>query len=216
MADVVVCVPRARWRDWLGEGSLPGQSAAVQRFGFYVKTDERPPVEPGDRVYVISWDRLRGYAPLVSCDVAAEGWTLIRAGNAVACTLPEETKSFPGWRVRWWEHAAEVPFPDWQTANVADDQRPKAPANARRKTSGLAYATVIRPRSDSPMKPEEFERLCAAATLEIESTGSLSFTDAHNQRQLFIIRCGSPLSRGQRCLRPKGHDGDCKPQWSST
>jgi hypothetical protein len=125
MADVVVCVPRAKWRDWVGEGSLAGQSA-TELFGFYVRTGERPPVEPGDRVYVVAWDRLRGYAPLVELREEKDGYTFVRAGGAVACTLPVEVKGFPGWKLRWWQRTEEVPFLGWQVDGVGDEQLPKA------------------------------------------------------------------------------------------
>lgn len=211
MADLVVCVPRQRWRDWLREGSLPGDQS-TDRFGFYVKTDERPPVEPGDRIYVIAWDRLRGYAPLLELQEAREGFTLIRAGNAVACTLPSPTKSFPGWKLRWWQCGDEVPFADWQTAGVDDAPKPTAP---RGSVTKLAYAPVVQPRPDKLLSTEEFDRQFVAALAEIDVHGALSW-ETPTMRYLYVIRCGERVSKATKCMRPRHHDGDCSPKWSSS
>lgn len=211
MADVVVCVPRQRWLDWIREGSLPGDQSS-QRFGFYVKTTERPPVEHGDRVYVIAWDQLRGYAPLIEMQDAPDGFTLVRAGGAVACTLPLDTKSFPGWKLRWWQRSDEMPFVEWQTAGIDNAPKPKAPRNTVAK---LAYASVVQVRPDNPMPREEFERQRAAALAEIDGHGALSW-EAPTARCLYTLRCGEQVSRAARCMRPRKHDGDCSPRWSST
>ena len=39
-------------------------------------------------------------------------------GGAVAVTIPERVTGFRGWRRRWWERDAEVPFPGWRTATM--------------------------------------------------------------------------------------------------
>ncbi len=214
MADVVVCVPRAKWRDWIGEGVLAGQSS-TQRFGFYVRSAERPPIEPGDRVYVIAWDRLRGYAPLVELKEEPDGYTFVRTGNAVSCTLPAEVKGFPGWKLRWWQLADEQPFAGWQVDNVGEHQLPKAVVEQRRRAEiKLAFAPVVKPHAEKPMKPEEIERMFADALAEIDATGSLSFSSP-GRRDVFVIRCGERVTRSRLCLRPRKHQGDCSPEWSN-
>lgn len=44
---------------------------------------------------------------------------LVRHGGAVACTIPEPVRGFPGWRYRFWQREDEMPFPNWQSAGVA-------------------------------------------------------------------------------------------------
>lgn len=73
---------------------------------------------PGQRCCVVAHGRLRGYAPLFAVEVEAGTGRLkafIRKGGAAALTIPEAIRGFRGWRYRWWERSAEVPFPDWKT-----------------------------------------------------------------------------------------------------
>jgi len=120
MPDVVVTVPQRHWSDWLAEGDLPGQRWSGYRSHFWIAQDGLPRIKPGERVYVVAHGKLRGYAPLISlepmCLLASSRACLMRADGAVACTLPETIRGFQGWRYRWWERAAEVPFPEWQEA----------------------------------------------------------------------------------------------------
>jgi hypothetical protein len=120
MADVVVTVPMGRWAGWIAEGDLPGEpwSGAESYFGL---GGPMPEIAPGERVYVVAFGRLRGYAPLVCIDSGpyAPGFDLVRHGGAVACTIPEPIRGFRGWRYVWWDRADEQPFPDWRTAGVA-------------------------------------------------------------------------------------------------
>lgn len=125
MADLVVTVPRAYWRAWIAEGGLPGAAGTVAEYGFRLPPGERPPVDPGERVYVVAWDRVRGYAPLLRVggnDV--EGWVLVRAGGAAAVTIADPVRGFTGWRVRWWRREDEQPFERWRDENPDQGQLP--------------------------------------------------------------------------------------------
>jgi hypothetical protein len=125
--DVVVTVPKAfEWDDfkgltaWAAEGCLPGDPDDGELYE-YSTWGGRPSIEPGGRVYVLCEERIRGYAPLVELRFeprepgAGLGRVVfIRGGGAVAVTIPmHPIIGFRGWRYRWWDHAEEIPFPDW-------------------------------------------------------------------------------------------------------
>ncbi len=124
MSDIVVTVPK-RFRyagqtglaAWIAEGDAAGEPWSGQHWYFTVY-GPRPPINPGERVYIVCEDRLRGYAPLVRLSGPPSGghgaWDLIRTGGAVAVTIPERITGFRGWRRRWWSLEDEVPFPDWR------------------------------------------------------------------------------------------------------
>lgn len=115
MSDVVVTVPKDRWEEWITEGDLPGEEwNGTYEYAFYVPS--RPPIDPGERVYIVAHGKLRGYAPLAHLDPVRSGYALIRYGGAVAVTIPEPIRGFRGWRARWWNREDEVPFPDWRAA----------------------------------------------------------------------------------------------------
>lgn len=65
-----------------------------------------------------------------------------------------------------------------------------------------------------PITPAEFKKQQAAALAEIKAKGSLSWTTSGGRKETWFVRCGSPLDRGQRCLRRRGHDADCEPRWA--
>ena len=117
MTDVVVTVPMRLWDEWLAEGDLPGEAwdgeaeYGAFEYGFYIS--RRPDIDPGDRVYIVAYGRLRGYAPLVRLERFNSEYVLVRAGGAVACTIASIIRGFQGWRYRWWEREQEQPFPDW-------------------------------------------------------------------------------------------------------
>jgi hypothetical protein len=117
MNDLVVTIPRHLWTQWLDEGDLPGEEAQYESH-FWIPRQPLPRAEPGDRVYVVSWGKLRGYAPLVAiepyCQINPNRACLVRHGGAVACTIPEAIRGFQGVRYRWWDRDDERPFPDWQ------------------------------------------------------------------------------------------------------
>ena len=125
MTDVLVTCPMRLWTAWVEEGDAAGEPATGEEWGFYTYGC-RPDIKPGERVYICAHGRLRGYAPLVrlAWDLDGIGPTnfarlaFVRAGGAVAVTIPDRIVGFRGWRYRHWPREAEVSFPDWKTAGV--------------------------------------------------------------------------------------------------
>jgi hypothetical protein len=116
MTDVVVTVPKRLWQEWIDEGDLPGDDPTGDEYAFYL-SGPRPEIEPGELVYIVAHGKLRGYAPLTRVALCPGiTFALIRAGGAVACTIPVSVTGFRGWRYRWWRRDDEIPFPDWRTA----------------------------------------------------------------------------------------------------
>lgn len=113
--DIVVTVPKRRWREWVGEGDLPGDPTSGYESHFTLAPT--PELQPGERVYVVAHGRLRGYAPLVRvekrCTLFPGRSCLVRRGGAVAVTIAGPMGGFRGWRYRWWNRSEEVPFPNW-------------------------------------------------------------------------------------------------------
>lgn len=129
----VFCPPWGDCNICEGTGELtPGDT----RWDFYMG-GSRPKIQPGERVYIVAHGHLRGYSPLTQLvdfgkdDLGDAGYSLQRSGGAVACTIPDPEgiglplyiRGFQGFRYRWWEREAEIPFPDWQTANVGTSRR---------------------------------------------------------------------------------------------
>jgi len=149
MSDVVVTVPKPLWLDWIAEGDseaaigeerrstaeaeVAGQASAKreggpwsgQEWGFFLG-GPKPAIARGERVYIVSHGRLRGYSPLTRLtdertragQAKSHRFALCREGGAVAVTIPDRIPGFRGWRKRWWDRAAEVPFPDWRLCDV--------------------------------------------------------------------------------------------------
>lgn len=127
MTDVVVTVPRAMWWEWLAEGDLPGETPTDATYHYFL-SGPVPDIKPGERVYIVAHNRLRGYAPLVRIEYPLkpmqEFWwptakyALVRKGDAVAVTIDEQVRGFRGFKYRWWDTADEQPFPEWQTEGV--------------------------------------------------------------------------------------------------
>lgn len=115
--DVVVTVPKTfRYAGkvglaaWLAEGDCPGQPWSGD-YSVFTVGGGVPHIRPGERVYVVCEGRLVGYAPLVELQAAGNGRVeLVRAGGAVACTLPTPVTGFRGWRYRFWDRDDEVPL----------------------------------------------------------------------------------------------------------
>lgn len=111
--DVVVTVPKDLWWAWCAEGDAVGEPLSGEEWGFFLG-GPIPEIIPGERVYIVAHNRLRGYAPLTR--LQRRPLALGREGGAVAVTIPEEVRGFRGFRYRWWERETEEPFPDWRTA----------------------------------------------------------------------------------------------------
>ena len=125
MSDVIVTLPLGfefnglKGIDaWIAEGDAAGLDASGKTY-MYTIFGELPKIRPEERVYVCYNGHLIGYAPLVELRVnpyRPRQFAFIRGGGAVAVTIPECIPGFRGWRYRWWDTAAEIPFPDWITA----------------------------------------------------------------------------------------------------
>lgn len=119
-------VPKTRWAEWVLEGDAPGAPWSGLQSYFSISTRfPKPDIQPGERVYIVAFGRLRGYAPLVELyerlssvsDVVMERF-LVREGGAVAVTIDEPIVGFRGWRYRWWDRAAERPFYAWSAVRA--------------------------------------------------------------------------------------------------
>ena len=118
MSDLVVTCPKYFWADWIAEGDPAGTPESGQEWDFGFGTVAKPPIAPGERLYIVCWGRLRGYAPVVRVAGGPGGWAIVRRGGAVAVTVDQEIKGFRGWRRPWWDRAIEVPFDRWKCAGV--------------------------------------------------------------------------------------------------
>lgn len=112
--DVVVTVPKTfGLQAWINEGpDLPGAPWSGLEWHFYLGRGA-PTMKPGDLVYIVYNNKIRGYAPLIRIERTEWGCALVRRGGAVAVTIPEKVIGFRGFRYRWWDKSIEVPFPDW-------------------------------------------------------------------------------------------------------
>jgi hypothetical protein len=116
--NLVVTVPKWFWKDWIAEGDAVGEPVSGEEWGFFMGGN-RPPIGPGDRLYIVAHGRLRGYAPVTALKKTDDGrWAICREGGAVACTIPAPIKGFQGFRKVWWSASDEHPFPDWKTQGV--------------------------------------------------------------------------------------------------
>lgn len=127
MPDIVVTVPKDRWRMWLSEGDLPYTQPTGRLYGFTMRTTSVPKIEPGERVYVVSHGRLRGFAPLVEIRVQRIGYSrrtplfeveLVRGDDAHPVTIRRPIMGFRGWRYRDWPRETERHFADWMSENA--------------------------------------------------------------------------------------------------
>lgn len=125
MSDVVVTVPmnfthpnapgERGLRAWLAEGDAPGQPTTGELWDFTTYGPKVPEIARGERVYVVCQGGVVGYAPLVDLRFRKGPWgqfciQLIRAGGAVAVSIPERVTGFRGWRYRWWNRSIERPI----------------------------------------------------------------------------------------------------------
>ena len=94
MADIVVCVPKGVWQDWLEEGNLPGEPWDPDEDDYHwFSRGPVPHIDPGERVYVVAHGRLRGYAPLVRIDHRAQWATPPKRGMRGSLTPASPTLS---------------------------------------------------------------------------------------------------------------------------
>ena len=122
MTDLVVTVPKGRWKEWLAEGDCAGDAATGQTYEFFVGTTP-PPIAPGERLYIVAWGLLRGWAPVVRAfgrprREGGANYYIVRGAGAEACTLAEPIRGFQGWRKVHWLRSKEQPFEDWKTRGV--------------------------------------------------------------------------------------------------
>lgn len=111
MTDLVGTCPKGFWEEWIEEGDAAGEPETGQEYGWYTTHWRKRLIKPGDRFYVVAHDKLRGWAPAVRVD---EG-CIVRAGQAVACTIQFRVPGFRGLKERWWLRDEEIPFPEWRT-----------------------------------------------------------------------------------------------------
>lgn len=119
--DLVVTVPKWFWPEWIAEGDPAGSPESGEEWGFFMG-GPRPPINPGERLYIVAHDRIRGYAPVVRVAWLDGKWAICRKGGAVAVTIPDKVRGFQGFRKVWWQREHEQAFPDWRTADVPASQ----------------------------------------------------------------------------------------------
>lgn len=116
--DMVVTCPKDFYTRWIAEGDAAGEPYTGEEWGWFMGGRHRPAIIPGDRLYVVAWGQLRGYAPVTRLAQTDRGFAICRRGGAVAVTIEQPIKGFQGWRYRWWDLELERPFADWKTAGV--------------------------------------------------------------------------------------------------
>ena len=127
--DVVVTCPKTRWHEWLAEGGLPGETVLNGTAYYWFGRGSVPRIAVGELVYVVAHGHLRGYAPLVRIEYRGNrppswwwpeaDWALVREGGAVACTIAQSIRGFPGVRYRGWDRSDEIAFPGWKQEGVS-------------------------------------------------------------------------------------------------
>ena len=120
MPDVVATCPQRSWAEWLAEGDCAGERTTGEEYAWLTGAMLAGKAKPGDRLYIVAFGRLRGWAPIVRVEHEAlslgyHQYSIVRAARAVACTLEAPVPGFRGLRRRWWDRADELPFPDWRT-----------------------------------------------------------------------------------------------------
>ena len=114
MSDLVVTCPKDFWEEWIAEGDAAGDPYTGEEWGWFMRCN-RPPIFPGDRLYVVAHGKLRGYAPVTRVAEWEAGWAICRRGDAVGVTIDEIIPGFRGYRHVWWKREDEKPFPEWKT-----------------------------------------------------------------------------------------------------
>jgi hypothetical protein len=123
MSDLVGTCPKDFWEEWIAEGDAAGTPATGMQYNWGTASPLAGKMCEGDRFYVVAHGKLRGYALVTQVlvypwqdagEVNRKSYAIVRAGGAVACTIPEHIPGFRGLRLRWWKREEEVPFPDWK------------------------------------------------------------------------------------------------------
>jgi hypothetical protein len=124
------CGWRGRVQEWKGHRTPKllsetcfASSGDRPEWHFFLGGARPSDLKPGDRVYVVAHDKLRGYAPLVRIERTSGGVALVRHGGGVAVTVDFPIRGFQGFRYRWWPREIETSFPDFEVA----DATPAAP-----------------------------------------------------------------------------------------
>ena len=133
MPNIVVTVPKHFWPEWIEEGDAAGEVKTGTEWGFYMG-GRPPPVEPGDRLYIVAHGMLRGYSPITRLRTFDCDFCICREGGGVAVTIDQTIKGFQGWRYVWWEPKDERPFPDRMTAGVHKKLHPTLGPGRRRSS----------------------------------------------------------------------------------
>jgi len=122
MSDLVVTVPKTIWAYWIQEGDPAGAPESGEEWAYWIG-GAKPNIEAGERLYIVSWGKLRGYSPVTRIIKKGDrGWGICRQGGAVACTIPEEIPGFRGYRKRWWDRDTETPYQNWRTEGIPKRQ----------------------------------------------------------------------------------------------
>ena len=117
---------------WIREGDAADEKWSGKEW-YFTTYGVLPSIIPGERVYIVCEDRLRGYAPLIRCLYDRSRFkngrapiAFIRGGGAVAVTIPGKITGFRGFRYRWWDRSDEIPFPGWKgesSEKIESDQK---------------------------------------------------------------------------------------------
>lgn len=127
MVDLVGTVALDDWEAWLAEGDCSGDAPTGEEWGWYTKHGDARLIRPGERFYVVSHGRVRGYALVTAVLRRPDTFVICRRAASMACTIvnvagdvetPVEVQGFRGVVKRWWALGMERPYPDWKTDNV--------------------------------------------------------------------------------------------------
>lgn len=119
MVDLVGTCPKDFWEEWLEEGDCAGTPHSGQEYDWGTRHRLAGAASPGDRFYVVAHGKLRGWAPIIRVDRFQHegnvGYSIVRGGRAIACTIETPIPGFRGLRQRWWPVTHERSFPEWRT-----------------------------------------------------------------------------------------------------
>ena len=79
MSDLVGTCPKDFWSEWIAEGDAAGDPETGEEWGWFTQHWLIRAIHPGERFYVVSHGKLRGYAIVTSITSGAIG----RKGGSV-------------------------------------------------------------------------------------------------------------------------------------